>query len=175
MKFKKFRKSVTLVFSWNIRFLLFRQIKMAIQFDKYNFDIQPLAFPLKEISLKNYSTKPAPKERRGRRKAHPTPEPLYNITPYIPLELDATSYATYQDALAAAIEILLESEDADDPTIDNLIIEFSNLSYFDLGSQSFKPPGPVSFSHIEFIFENSEYFSTRYEIRENRIYRKESC
>ncbi|OHT10142.1 hypothetical protein TRFO_20691 [Tritrichomonas foetus] len=121
-----------------------------------------------EHSITNYVSRTS-KRGRGHRKRNDDDQNVANL---IPLELNESannSYLSYQSALAAAVKQIVESEEN---SLDNLVLSFSRFNYYDPCTKSYKTPALTSANHIIFIFENSEYFSNRYFIEDNKIFKK---
>ena len=130
----------------------------------------PITCPLCEYSMAHCSGRSTRRDRgKGRRRVEENP---HNIPPFTPLILCNSSddyYPSYQDALLAAAQ---EAADSTDPSISNIVNIFSRLHFYDPGSKCYKIPYPTSESHILFIISHSEYFSSKFTIDNEKIYRK---
>ena len=149
--------------------------------DKYVYEINSVSCPLKEHSIMNYISRPFKKERKGRKRINNSTNNLNDeqssLVKIYPLELNKyakKSFLSYQSALASATESLFDELGFSDnnPSVNDLISSFSKLYFYDPCTQTFKSPTLTSISHIEYIFKNSDYFSSKYRIENNIIYRK---
>ncbi|KAK8886468.1 hypothetical protein M9Y10_041931 [Tritrichomonas musculus] len=154
---------------------------MNVHIDKFTYTANQVSCPLKEHSIINYISRPQKKDRKGRKRLYNSNANNANnddqttLVKITPLELSKSakiSYTSYQSALASATESIFEENNNSNPSLDDLILVFSRLEFFDPTTQTFKKPDSTSSSHIQFIFGNSDYFLKRYKIEDNIIYRK---